>query len=178
MDDLTISRLKDHLTDSSRALADLTANMVYDNPVLFGDLTALVLTELYPYAQRAARVVAICSLQYPELFVPYRKKIAGKLTQLRNESVIRNLLKIYAEIPLAFTPVEKSVLINLCFDFLISQTVPVAIKVYSMDILYKLAVNIPDIGIELNNIIENQLPFSSAGYKSKGEWILKKLAKL
>ncbi|MBN1159434.1 MAG: hypothetical protein JXA61_08635, partial [Bacteroidales bacterium] len=171
MDKSNIDRLRDQLADSSRVLADLTANMVYDRPDLFGDLTDLTLSEKSPHAQRAARVIAICSLQYPELFVRHRRKIAARLAQLKNESVMRNLLKIYAEIPLEYSENEKSILVNLCFDFLVSQTAPVAIKAYSMDILYRLAVEIPEIGIELYSIVEDQMPYSSAGFKSKGKQI-------
>lgn len=177
MDD-TNNKLKDLLADSSRALADLTANIVYENPDLFGNLIDLALSEESPYAQRASRVVAICSLQYPELFVSHRQKIAGKITQIKNESVERNLLMIYAEMPLAYTAKEKPVLMNLCFDFLISQRAPVSIKVYSMEILYKMVAEMPDIGMELYSIIESQMPFSSAGFKSRGKKILKKLAKM
>ncbi len=178
MNEITINKLKDQLADSSRALADITANIVYENPELFGCLKDLVLSEESPYAQRAARVMAICSLQYPELFVPFRQEIAGKITRIQNEGVIRNLLMIYAEMPLAFTTKEKTVLMNLCFDFLISQAAAVSIKVYSMEILYKMVTEIPDIGKELYGIIENQMPFSSAGFKSRGKKILKKLTKM
>ena len=72
MNGSNISKLKDHLADSSRVLADLTAQMVYDNPLLFRELTVLAFGEEAPYAQRAARVVAICSLRYPELLIPFQ----------------------------------------------------------------------------------------------------------
>ena len=176
MNEIT-QKLKDQLTDSSRALADLTANIIYDNPKMLDNLTELALSEESPYAQRAARVMSICSIQYPELFSPYRQQIIKKMASLRNEAVIRSLLQIYAEIPLVYKQKEKSVLLNICFDLLVAQNTPVAIKVYSMEILYKLSCEIPDIGLELQNIIENQMPFSSAGFKSRGGKILKKLAK-
>lgn len=178
MNENTINKLKDQLVDSSRALADITANIVYENPELLGCLTDLVLSEESPYAQRAARVLAICSLQYPELFVRVRQKITGKIARVQNDGVIRNLFMIYAEMPLAFTSKERTVLMNLCFDFLISMKTAVSIKVYSMEILYKMVAEMPDIGMELYSIIENQLPFSSAGFKSRGKKILKKLAKI
>jgi len=117
-------------------------------------------------------------MEYPELFVPYRQKIANALKKLKNEGVVRNVLKIYAEIPLNYIKIEKSGLVNLCFDYLISQNTPVSIKAYSMDILFKITMEIPDIGTELYSVIENQLPVSSAGYRSRAQKILRKLANI
>lgn len=177
MDHMSFSKLKDHLSDSSRTLADLTVQMAYENPALINDLTELALSEISPYAQRAARVIAILSLQHPELFIPIRGRVIKKLKTLHNESVVRNLLQIYSEIPISYTKTEQSVLVNMCFDYLGSQTAPVSIKVYSMEILFRISKKIPDIGIELYSLIESQMTFSSAGFKSRGQKILLRLAK-
>lgn len=168
-------KLKVQLADSSRKLADLTANMVYDNPSLFNDLVILALGDESPYAQRAARVLSICSLQYPELIRPHRRKIIQRMPSLHNEGVIRSLLKVYAEIPATYLALEKSVLMNLCFDFLTNANTPVAIQVYSMEILYRISVDIPEIRRELYFVIAAQMPYASAGYKSRGARIMKKL---
>jgi len=168
-------RLKAQLADSSRKLADLTANMVYDNPELFDDLVTLALSDESPFAQRAARVLSICTLECPEIIRAHRRNIIRQLPSLRNEGVIRSLLKVYAEMPTSYLESEKSVLMNLCFDFLSSAGTPVALKVYSMEILYRMSENIPELRHELYLVIESQMPFSSAGYKSRGEKILRKL---
>ena len=167
--------LKDQLPDSSRAIADIAVGLVFDNPVLFKEMVGLCLSEEMPYAPRAARVVSICSLECPELFVPLRNKFISALKHLKNEGVIRSLLKIYVEIPLKLSEKEKSILLNLCFDYLVSETMHVAIKVYSMDILFRLSAELPDIGFELYNILENNISFGSSGYKSKARKIMKAL---
>jgi hypothetical protein len=89
---------------------------------------------------------------------------------------LRNLLKIYTEIPVSLTNDEKEVLINQCFDLLTTDDMPVAIKVYSMDILFRLTADFPEIGFELYSILENSSSFGSAGFKSKAGKIMKALA--
>jgi len=167
--------LKVLLADSSRKLADLTAHMVYNNPPLFSDLITIALSDENPYSPRAARVLSIFTQQYPELIRSHRNRIIQRMPSLHNEGAIRSLLKIYAELPMAYTTAERSVLLNLCFDFLSSSDTSVALKAYSMEILYRISEKIPEIRSELYFVIDGQMPFASAGYKSRGSKILKKL---
>jgi hypothetical protein len=164
------------LSDSSRTLAELTANMVCDEPVLLKLLVEVAWLQREPWSQRASRVVSICCCRFPELFKPLNSIVIRKLAKINSEGVIRNFLKIFAEIPVNLNNKDKSILLNLCFDFL-SGSHAVAIKVYSLEILYKLSNEIPDIKRELFNLIEERLIESSPGFKSRGEKILKKLMK-
>jgi hypothetical protein len=169
-------QVKQHLGDSSRALADLTVDMIYDNPGLLKNLVELSITGSDPYAQRASRVVSICCERFPELFKPYNSLIINKIREIHSKSVLRNFLKIYAEVPVGLTNKSKSVLLNQCFDFLTSPDYPVAVKAYSIQILYNLSREIPEIGLELYNLLDDQLPASSPGYASRAKKIMKKLA--
>jgi hypothetical protein len=164
------------LPDSSRALVDLTANMVYDEPSLLKPLIEVSWLNQDPWSNRASRVVSVCCCRYPELLKPYPASIIQKFTTLNSEGVIRNYLKIFAEVPVKLTDKYKSILLNLCFDYL-TKSYAVAIKVYSMEILYNLSDEIPDIKGELYNLIEEQLPESSPGFRSRGGKILKRLTK-
>jgi len=169
----TVDQVKLHLADSSRALADLTANMVYDEPELFNVLIDLSLTGEKLYAQRASRVVSICSSLFPELIKPHCSRIIRELKNLKVEGAIRNLLNIIAEVPLKLSGRDKSILVNLCFDYLVSGKYAVAIKVYSMQVLYNLSKEIPEIGEELTRILEDQIPDETPGYRSRANKILK-----
>lgn len=163
-----VRQLKEQLADSSRAVADMTAHMVCENPELFSALLQIALSEEMPYAPRAARVVTICSLQIPRIMFPYRNKIIRSMAHMQNEGVIRNLLKMYAEIAVSYTKTEREALMNLCFDKLTDPNMPVAIKIFCMQVLYNISLKEPDIGNELYHIIENELPYSTAAYKSRG----------
>jgi hypothetical protein len=169
-----LEKLKQHLSESSRALAYLTADMVYENPALMASLVELSWTT-DPHAQRSSHIVCICTLRFPELIKPYSSTIIKKLEHARSEGVIRNFIKIFAEVPVALTKMDKSRLINLCFNYLTTSRYAVAIKVFSMQVLYNLSREFPEIGMELILILQDQYHGSSPGYRSRAQKILRKL---
>jgi len=175
--DPLIEKLLLHLHNSSRTLAELTANMVYENPGLLHSLISIAWMK-EPHAQRASRIVSFCALQFPELIKPYSATIIKKLESVQSKSVIRNFLKIFAEAPVRLTNKDKSILVNCCFGFLLSGEYPVAIKMYSMQLLYNLSLEMPEIGGELALVLIDKLPGSSPGYKSRARKILTKLGHL
>jgi hypothetical protein len=166
--------IADHLVDSSRLLADITASMVYENNHLLKPLVEVALTGNDPYAHRAARVVCLCSQRFPVLLRPYSRQIISRLELIQSFSVIRNLLKIYAEVPVKITGKEKAILINLCFGYLADEKAPVAVKMFSMQILNNMSNEYPEIGRELVQIIGDQYPASKPGFRSRAGKILKK----
>ncbi len=170
----TTGIIKQHLADSSRVLAELTASMVYDNVELLKPLIEVSLLDEDPWSQRASRVIRICGCRFPELFRPHCSPILKRLNGIKSEGVVRNFLRIIEDNTIHLTKKDKSILLNLCFDYL-TGNFSVALKVYSMQILYNLSLDIPEIGAELSRLIEQNLPDSSPGYRSRGEKILKKL---
>jgi hypothetical protein len=172
-----VQAAKKLLADSSRKLADLTASMVYDNPKLLKLLIEVSWLDEDPWSQRASRVVSICCNRFPEMFQPHCASIIKRLKKVHVESVIRNFLKILAEIPVTLKDRDTTQLLNLCFDYL-TGNYTVAVKVYSMQILYNLSLEIPEIGVELCHILEEGLPDASPGYRSRSEKILRKLSRI
>jgi hypothetical protein len=172
---LSEETMKQQLADSSKTLAELTASMVYDNISLLKPLLKISFLEDNSLSQRASRVFTICCCRFPELIKPYLTDILNRLPDIRSEGSRRNLLKLFAEAPVSLSRRQQSILMNLCFDYLVGNYT-VAVKVYSMEILYKLSTVYPEISQELYCLIEEQLPESSAGFKSRGSKILKKLS--
>lgn len=171
---ISLEQVKEHLGDSSKKLADLTVNMVIDNPLLIEPLLEISCTESGPLAQRASRVLSIYFCSFPELLKPHVSRIIADLNKLKSEGSMRNFLKIFSEVPLNLSNKNKSILLNRCFDYL-SENSSIAIKAYSMDILYRFSTEIPEIKNELYHLIESQMPEFSAGLKSRGKKILKRL---
>lgn len=173
----TLEQARMQLGDSSRALSLLTASMVYDEPSLFGIFIELALLDEKYYAERASRVVCICSHKFPELFKPHCSRVISGLKNLRSEGAMRNFLKTLAEVPVKFTKNDKSILLNQCFDYLVSNDFPIAVQVFSMQILYNLSVEIPEIGEELCRILEEKITDASAGYRSRARRIIRQMKK-
>jgi hypothetical protein len=172
MDDL--SALKTHLADSGRKLADLTAGMVYEKPSLLKSLLELTWLDQEPWSQRASRIISICSENSPELILPHVSEVIRKLCKFKSEGARRNFLKILMVLDLKLNSRDKTALLNACFDFL-TGNYSVSVKVYSMDIIYKLSIDIPELQHELTEILTNQNGNISAGYKSRSLKIIKKI---
>jgi hypothetical protein len=172
----TSNMLKEHLSDSGVFLAELTANMAVDDPSLLKPLIDLAFNDTDPWSQRASRVVAICSCRIPSLIKPFAKSLVRNMRSFRSEGVRRNFLKIFTEVPINLPVKEQGILMSLCFDYLNGEN-SVSVKVYSMEVLYLLSRDYPEIKEELRVVIEDQIADSSAGFKSRGNKILTKLRK-
>jgi hypothetical protein len=173
----TLDQARKQLGDSSRALSLLTASMVYEEPSLFSVFIDLALEDEKYYAERASRVICVCSLNFPELFKPHCSRVISALKNLTSEGAMRNFLKALAEVPLKLTKKDKSILLNQCFDYLVSNSYPIAVQVFSMQILYNLSHEIPEIGEELYRILEEKMSDASAGYKSRAKRIMMQMKK-
>jgi len=175
LSNFTLEQARMQLGDSSRALSLLTASMVYEEPSLFAVFVDLALKDEKCYAERASRVICICSHSFPELLKPHCSRIIAAFGNMRSEGAMRNFLKTLAEVPVKLTKKDKSILLNQCFDYLVSNGYPVAVQVFSIQILYNLSLEIPEIGEELYRILEENIPDGSPAYRSRGKRIMGKL---
>jgi hypothetical protein len=97
------------------------------------------------------------------------------LPAIKNESVRRDFLRIFADLMLPEGDEETGRLINYCFSCLNSITRQVSIKVYSLEILYKITLKEPDLKNELALTIESVIPYNSMAFAARGRKLLKKL---
>ncbi len=91
----------------------------------------------------------------PELIRPYIPIMIELIPSLKCESKQRQLLKL-----ISCEPIPKNVsgeFINCCFDYLISSSTAVAVKVHAMQILFNFAQQEPDLKNELALVIEECL---------------------
>ncbi|MGZ2371489.1 hypothetical protein ACXR6G_17045 [Ancylomarina sp. YFZ004] len=109
----------------------------------------------------------------PELVRPYIPQMIQLIPNLECQSKQRQFLKLISAEPLPKT--ISGDFINSCFDLLISNATPVAVRVYAMQILFNFSQQEPDIKNELALVIEESMSDGSAGFKSRGKRILKKL---
>ena len=126
--------------------------------------------------QRAARSVNYCAEYKSEWIYPFYKRLVKKLTNPPHDALKRNTLRMFEfmDIP------EKHMgeLADLCFKFLDSATEPVAVRVFAMSVLLKIVLVYPELKDELKVMIEDHMPYGSAGFKSRGRKILKELNKI
>lgn len=169
--------IKDVLTKGhSKEITDRIVKYVGSDSDHFSELVSIYLEGPYQITQRAAWPLSYAVINHPNLIEPHLGKIL-KFTKKPgvHDAVKRNTVRLlqFIKIPKRY----QEEVINLCFDFLTDSKQPIAIKVFSMTVLADLVTDIPELKEELRVIIEDQLPYSGAGFQSRGKKVLKWLAK-
>jgi len=138
----------------------------------FAQLMELFFSNDTRTCQRAAWVVSHCAEKNPQQLMPYLERIIKNMYNKISNATKRNSVRVlqFVEIP------ERlwGETIEICFRYL-NGNEAVAIKVFSMTVLYNLSQQVPEISEELKINIEDQLPYGSAGFRSRGRKILKRL---
>jgi len=160
--------------DHSKKQKDKMVNYVGNDPKRFGQLVEIFLRRPYRLTQRAAWPLSYCVEKYPDLFKPHFRKMLEQLGEQNiHDSVKRNTLRM-----LQFVRVPKGhqgITIDLCLGFLANSKEPIAIRVFAMPVLANIAIEVPVLKNELIPIIEDQLPYASAGFLSRSDKVLKQL---
>ena len=138
----------------------------------FAELMQLFFSKDIRTCQRAAWIVSHCIERNPWLLMPYLDKLVKNMYNDITDATKRNSVRVlqFVDIPEALWGET----IEICFRYLNSNEA-VAIKVFSMTVLYNLSLKVPEITTELKVVIEDQLPFGSAGFKSRARKILSKM---
>ena len=122
--------------------------------------------------QRAAWPMSFVAQKHPELLINYYDLLIELLNQPNKHNAInRNILRAFqfTEIPEEY----QGRILDVSFKLLNSSNEPIAVKAFSMSIIYNLSKKYPDIIPELRASIEALLPNGSAGIKNRGKKILK-----
>ena len=155
---------------SRRHMEDV-ARIIGDNEKEFERLMDIVLHGREPVVQRAAWAMDVCLETHPEWLAPYVETLIVALPRFSNNGVKRQVVKALTEqdLPEQF----EGQMTDLCFNWLQSSNVPVGIKVHCMQILSNITVRHPDLAVELQTVISEQIPRNSVGFASRGRKILK-----
>ena len=140
----------------------------------FKELIDCFLSDNVRVAQRAAWSVSWAAQKRPELVEPYAGVLISQLkrTDVHN-AVIRNSLRILEDLDI---PEEfHGEVMDACFQFLQKRDTAIAIKAFALTVLFNLSKIYPDIKNELRVIIEENMDYETAAYKSRGRKILAKL---
>ena len=142
----------------------------------FKTLLSFALHEKDPLAWRACWILDGADEKRPGLAREYIPEIVRRLPSLESKGTLRSLLRLLTrnEIP----EDEQGLLIDLCFNYLVSELYPVAVKAYSMEIIYHHVLLYPELKHELITVIEDQAENNSAGFKARGTILINKMEKL
>jgi hypothetical protein len=161
------------LVEISRINSDYIAAYINRDPKLFKELMDLVFESKHPIPMRASWVASIISDAYPDLLLPYVPKIISQLKNFDHTGVRRNFLRYLATID-----IPESIaggLFDDCYNWLLSRDAPPAVKVHSMQIIYNISRNEPDLLKELSLILDELKHHESAAIRSRSNEIRKKI---
>ncbi len=163
--------------EHSKAQAIRIRDYIGDNQERFDVLLDLFLNDNTRITQRSAYTLGMSAELYPQLIEPHLETLVKNLTNENlHVAVKRNTLRILQDIDLSED--LMGIAADVCFDYLGNPKEAVAVRVFSMTVLYNICVKEPDLAGELRYLIEEFLPHGSAGFKSRGRKVLKDLTKL
>jgi 8-oxo-dGTP diphosphatase len=156
--------------------AEWVATSAVDNPEIFLKLLEYSYMGDKKLAFRASWTLTKVCDKYPELIYPYLAEIIEALPRFSNESVQRSFLRILSLSDLGnLTARHHGLLADYSFAALNSGVSAIAIKAYTMEILYKLSLIYPELANELASSIRILMEDGSAGIVAKGNAVLKRI---
>jgi 8-oxo-dGTP diphosphatase len=159
--------------------AEWVATSAIDNPAIFLKLFEYSLSSDKKLAFRASWTLTKVCDRFPEIIYPYLAQIVETLNKIDNESTLRCLLRIISLSDLEkISNQQQGLLADFCFSVLNSGFSAIAVKAYSMEILYKLSLIYPELTNELSTSISILMEDGSAGITARGRMILRKLAEI
>jgi hypothetical protein len=161
------------LSELSRANIDYTVHALGNEPTYFKELINFIISEPDPLPMRASWVVEGITAKYPEMILPYKGMLIRNLRKYTHPGTRRNLLKIFSRMEID----EKyhGILLDVCFDWLVDESINVAEKVFSMQIIANHLTYYPELKNEFFEILEDQIPKNSPAFVSRVKLIKKQL---
>lgn len=172
-----LSKLELNLSIRSRELA---CKIIINEPIIASDLLNYIKSE-----DDRKQMLLICVLDYiiddfPNYlndnlndFINFQKKITNETCKRVMSRIIYNLLK---KSNITFTEIQKEELINIHFDWLISNSL-VATRVNCISVLFELRSQADWISTELIGIIDQQILLQEPSFVSRAKKILTKIHK-
>ncbi len=161
------------LSGLSRYNTNLIANYIGTDEVLFESLIDLMIVGKPPIPQRAAWVFSTVAEKHQWLIKPYISKLIELLPTFKHWGIQRCILFVYEKIEIPENKMGE--MFEICYNYVNNAKVPVAVRVFAMQILYNISLKEPDLQNEIKLLIESHLDTGSAGYLSRAKKILNKL---
>jgi hypothetical protein len=152
------------------------AGWIGDDPDRFHALVTILQEGSSPRSSKAAWVLSDCATAFPGLLPPHLSSLVRMLQQPTTAAVRRNIVRI-----LQFQELDEEnagLAAEACFRFLNASSEPVAVKAFSMTVLYNLTLRYPDLGHELRETLLALQPLGSPGIRSRAKNILGRLERM
>lgn len=151
------------------------AAWVGSNPERFAELMSYFFADDYRMNQRASTILMHCFDQDHDLILPYLPKIIENIQPDKHDAMLRNSFRMlqFVEIPEHL----KGKVVDKAFLYFGDDQQAIAIRVFAMTVIYNNSLDYPELQNELAAMIEERMPYGSAGFKNRGGKILAKIRK-
>lgn len=159
----------------SKAVITTVVQYVGSDEKRFNSLISILLRNDTQLTPQAAWAVSICVTNHPALITPHFGPLLKMLDKPNiHDAVKRNVMRLlqFVQIPRRF----QGRVVDVAFR-LLAPTEPIAVRAFSMTVLANIAKHEPALKNELEVLLEDQLPFGSAGFQSRAKKVLKQLKK-
>jgi hypothetical protein len=143
----------------------------------FKALVEVFLNGSYRLTQHAARPLSVCVERHPDLVIPHLNRILSFAAKPGvHDSVKRNTMRLlqFAEVPGRF----HGKVLDLAFELFQNRKEAIAIRVFAMTVIDNLVHDKPELQRELAVLLEDEMPYASAAFRSRASKILRKWARL
>ena len=184
--------LIDHLNNMAnpkRENRQIVANIVLEDQNLFKELVAITFKVDKKISIKAAWILEwICTHHHLNWIVPHLEEFSEKIALLKFDSAIRPCAKICEHIATAYyaksdnliknklSQTQISAIIETGFDWLITPQ-KIAVRAYTMNVLYFFGLDKDWIHPELKHLIETKIIHESKGCKARGKYIINLIEK-
>lgn len=149
------------------------ATYVLLHPEEINPLMSVYFHSDYRITQRTSWILSHIADENMSLLIPFLPRMVDQLKKTSSQAVKRNTIRIFQLITIP-EHLEGEVA-DICFSFLQNPNEAIAIRVFSMTVLYHISTSYPELQNELAYIIEEHMPYGSAGFQSRGRKILKSI---
>ncbi len=156
------------LKEHSKAQCNKIVQWVGDSQKKFNELFNLFLNDEYRVTQRASWPLSYCVIAHPEFVRNNFSKLIKNLYKPNlHASIKRNTIRLLQHI--AIPKKYQGEVMQICFNYVESPAEAVAIKAFSLTVLDNLSKQYPEILPEIKLLIEAQLPYQTAAFKSRAK---------
>ncbi len=162
------------------------ANMLLNNAELVPKVLDILFMVNDKTSCRAAWIFEFMCTENINAIIPHLDSFTKGITEVHYDSAVRPVAKICEFLAKAYyldknkniihalTPIYKERLIEVCFDYLITDQ-KVAPKAYAMNALFLFGQDYDWIHPELKQILQREYHLHSAAFKARAKHILKKI---
>ena len=170
--------LETFLTDTTlRLKKEEIADIIGTDSDQYKKLMGIALSGEMPICWRAMWLADYLTELEPHLGEPYVDRLWREMERKHPEGVVRSAIRMLSRYPI---PEEhQGFAADLCITLQEKESVPVAIKVHAMEVLFNIAKLYPDLKDEFIAIIQEQVKQNtSTGYMARARRVIPKLEAL